>query len=87
MFGTDITPNTVYYIKTIVDNNEFTISATDGGTVITLSDAAGISSYVTNDYAIGIQPNGIQAKLTLANPAGYVNRYRLYCLFNIRRLW
>jgi len=83
MFGTDITPNTVYYIKTIVDNNEFTISATDGGTVITLSDAAGISSYVTNDYAIGIQPNGIQAKLTLANPAGYVNNtdYIVYSIF------
>ena len=83
MFGTDITPNIVYYIKTIVDNNEFTISATDGGTVITLTDQAGISSYVTNDYAIGIQPNGIQAKLVLAKPAGYVNGtdYLVYSVF------
>ena len=70
-------------MSSLKDNNEFTISATDGGTVITLSDAAGISSYVTNDYAIGIQPNGIQAKLTLANPAGYVNNtdYIVYSIF------
>ena len=83
IFGTDITPNIVYYIKTIVDGNEFTISATDGGTVITLTDQAGISSYVTQDYALGIQPNGIQAKLTLANPAGYVNGtdYLVYSIF------
>ena len=73
MFGSDITPNQVYYIKTIIDNNEFTISETDGGTVVTLTDQAGISSYVSNDYAIGTQPNGIQAKLVLANPTNYVN--------------
>ena len=54
-------------------NNEFTISETDGGTVVTLTDQAGISSYVSNDYAIGTQPNGIQAKLVLANPTNYVN--------------
>ena len=41
IFGTDITPNIVYYIKTIVDGNEFTISATDGGTVITFWGVVG----------------------------------------------
>jgi hypothetical protein len=83
MFGSDITPNTVYYIKTIIDNNEFTISETDGGVTVTLSDSAGISSYVTNDYAIGIQPNGIQAKLVLASPTGYNNSddYLVYSVF------
>ena len=83
MFGTDITPNSIYYIKTIVDGNEFTISETSGGAVVTLSDAAGISSYVTNDYAIGIQANGIQAKLVLANPTGYANGtdYIVYSVF------
>ena len=83
IFGSDITPNQVYYIKTIVDSNEFTISETDGGAVVTLSDSAGISSYVTNDYAIGIQPNGIQAKLVLANPTSYNNSddYIVYSIF------
>ncbi len=83
MFGSDITPNQVYYIKTIVDNNEFTISETNGGTVVTLTDQAGISSYVTNDYAIDKQPNGIQAKLVLANPTNYVNGtdYLVYSIF------
>jgi len=83
MFGSDITPNSVYYIESIIDNNEFTISETDGGTVVSLTDSAGISSYVTNDYAIGIQPNGIQAKLVLANPTGYNNSddYLVYSVF------
>lgn len=83
MFGSDITPNTVYYIESIIDNNEFTISETDGGPVVTLNDSAGISSYVTNDYAIGRQPNGIQAELVLANPSGYNNAddYIVYTIF------
>ena len=83
MFGSDITPNTVYYINAIIDNNEFTISETEGGTTITLSDSAGISSYVTNDFAIGIQPNGIQAKLVLASTTGYNNAddYLVYSIF------
>jgi len=83
MFGSDITPNQVYYIKSIADGNEFTISETDGGAVVTLTDQAGISSYVTNDFAIGIQPNGIQAKLVLANPTGYTNGtdYLVYSIF------
>ena len=83
MFGSDITPNIYYYIKDIVDGNEFTISDTLGGSVVTLSDASGISSYVTNDYAIGIQPNGQQAKLILAAPNLYNNEndYFVFSLF------
>ena len=83
MFGSDITPNTLYYIKTIVDINEFTISETDGGTVVTLSNSSGISSFVTNDYAISVQPNNIQAKLVFGPPTAWSNAtdYIVYSLF------
>ena len=83
MFGSDITPNSLYYIKTIVDGNEFTISATNGGTVITLSNASGLSSFVTNDYAISVQPNNIQAKLVFGPPTAWSNAtdYVVYSLF------
>ena len=83
MFGTDITPNSEYFIKTIVDGNEFTISETLGGTVLTLADASGKSSYVSNDYAIAQQPNGLQAKLVFGPPSSYANDtdYIVYSLF------
>ena len=83
MFGSDITPNQTYYIKSIEDGNEFTISETLGGATVALSDASGISTYVTNDYAIGIQPNGQQAKLILAAPGSYNNEddYFVYSFF------
>jgi hypothetical protein len=83
MFGNDITPNQYYYIKSIVDGNEFTISETLSGPTLMLSDASGISSYVTNDYAFGIQPNGKQAKLVLAAPNSYNNEddYLVFSVF------
>ena len=83
MFGTDITPNSEYFIKTIVDGNEFTISETLGGTILTLADASGVSSYVSNDYAISPQPNGLQAKLVFGPPSSYANDtdYIVYSLF------
>jgi len=83
MFGTDITPNSEYFIKTIIDGNEFTISETLGGTVLTLADASGKSSYVSNDYAIAQQPNGLQAKLVFGPPSSYANDtdYIVYSLF------
>lgn len=63
MFGPDITPQTVYYIHSIVDDNEFAISATAGGAILTLTDATGGAEFMTNDYAFGIQPNGISASI------------------------
>jgi hypothetical protein len=33
---TGVTPGLVYYVKTVIDANHFTISATNGGTVITI---------------------------------------------------
>lgn len=81
MFGNDITPLTTYYIESIIDGNEFTISATPGGPVLPLSDASGRSMYVTNDYAIGIASNGISAKLVFANQYDNDVDYLVYSVF------
>jgi hypothetical protein len=81
MFGGVLSPQTVYYIKTIIDSNEFTVSATPGGAVIPLTDSTGGAVFVTNDYAFGIQPNGISAKMILS--AQYDNSvdYLVYSVF------
>ena len=82
IFGSVITPFTTYYINNILDGYEFTISTTLGGSTLALTDATGTATYITNDYAFGIQPNGIQAKLVLANTT-YVNStdYLVYSVF------
>ena len=81
MFGGVLTPQTVYYIKTIVDSNEFTVSATAGGAVIPLTNATGGASFVTNNYAFGIQPNGISAKMILAAQYNNSVDYLVYSIF------
>ncbi len=72
MFGNDITPLTTYYIQSIVDGNDFTISETQGGAVKVLADETGGASFISSDYAFGIQPNGISAKMIFAS-GGYDN--------------
>ena len=67
MFGPDILPLTTYYVKQIVDGNEFTISDTVGGTEKVLTTQFGTATYITNDYAIGLANNGITAKIIFAN--------------------
>lgn len=66
MFGPDIDSQTVYYIESIVDGNEFTISDTLGGSALVLTDAVGGALAITNDYAFGIADNGISAKIIFA---------------------
>jgi hypothetical protein len=66
MFGSDITPLTTYYVLNVIDNNEFTVSATIGGPVVTLANASGTSMFISNDFAIGLQPTSNQAKLMFA---------------------
>lgn len=63
IFGGIIVPNLVYYVKTIIDSNEFTISQTPGGSELALTDSTGEAIFVTNDYAFARQPNEIQAKI------------------------
>lgn len=81
MFGNDIDPLTTYYIESIIDGNEFTISETQGGSVKVLGDASGRSMFVTNDYAIGTASNDISAKLVFANQYDNDVDYLVYSIF------
>ena len=66
MFGNVIVPDQIYYVKSIYDYNEFTISETPGGDVLALTDATGGAIFISNDYAIGLADNGITAAILLA---------------------
>lgn len=69
MYG-GVTPHQVYYVKSIIDNNEFTISATlisgVAGPIFSLTNGTGSCTFVTSDFAFGMQPNGNSAKMILA---------------------
>jgi hypothetical protein len=71
----------IYYIKTIVDPNEFTISATLGGAVLVLTNAVGGAIGITNDYAFGIADNGISAKIIFAAQYDDTTDYLTYTVF------
>ena len=62
MFG-NVTPHQLYYVESIVDGNEFTISETYGGAPVTMINANGGALAITNDYTIGLVDNSITAKL------------------------
>ena len=81
MFGGILLPQVVYYIKSIYDANEFTVSATSGGATIELADATGGASFITNDYAFAIQPNGIQASMVFAAQYDDTVDYLTYTVF------
>ena len=80
MFGTIIVPQTVYYVKSILDDNQFTISTTKGGSTLILTDAHGGAEFITQDYSFGIQPNGIQTKIILAAQYNQSTDYLVYSL-------
>jgi hypothetical protein len=80
MFG-NVLPNTTYYVESIYDNNEFRISTTLGGPVLSLTTAAGGAIAVTNDYAFGIADNGISAKMILAAQYDDATDYLTYTVF------
>ena len=79
--ASNIVPFTTYYIKTIINSTEFTISETSGGTVKVLGNATGLSLYVTNDYAIGITDDNVSAKLIFANDYDSSTDYIAYAIF------
>ena len=82
MFGSVILPLTTYYISSIIDGNEFTISATQGGPVLVLTNATGGARFITSDYAFMLQPNGQQAKMVFANDSyTNANDYIVYSVF------
>ena len=82
IFGSVIQPQTTYYIHSIIDGNEFTISATQGGSILPLTNATGGSRFVTNDYAFILQPNGQQAAMVFST-GEYTNEtdYLAYSVF------
>ena len=67
----------VYYIESIYDSNQFTVTDTIGGSALPLNDATGGASAITQDYAFGIQPNGISATMLFSGKevAGYAIPY------------
>jgi hypothetical protein len=80
MFGNIIEPMKKYYLKSIYDGNEFTISETLGGATVQLDDATGGAMVVVNDYAFGVVEDSITAKIIFAgvndpNNPGYVMPY------------
>lgn len=82
MFGTDIIPFTRYYIASIVSLSKFTISATQGGSTLVLSDETGTARIITNDYAFGTQPDGIAARIIFAtNTYNSQDDYLAYSMF------
>ena len=81
MFGGVIVPGQVYYVKSIYDANEFTISTTQGGNTLQLTDAVGGATFVSNDYAFGIAPNGVSAKIIFAQHYDAAENYLTYTVF------
>ena len=76
-----IIPQQTYYVKTIVDGNEFTISTTLGGAIFTLINSAGGAVAITNDYAFDIVSDRITAKLVFAAQYDDTVDYLNYTVF------
>jgi len=79
MFG-NITPQVVYYVHSIVNGNDFTISATQGGSVLVLTDAVGGATLISNDYAFTVADNGTTAALVFANTYDVTTDYLTYTI-------
>jgi len=81
MFGV-VTPQTSYNILNIVDGTKFRLEdPLSPGNPLTLTNATGRSVFVTNDYAIGLQPNGVQAKVVFASQYDASTDYLAYSFF------
>jgi len=79
MFG-NITPHVVYYVQSIISVTDFTISATQGGPVLALTNAVGGATLVSNDYAFAIADNGITAALVFASTYDVTTDYLTYTI-------
>ena len=65
-----IVPQQTYYIKNILDSNEFTISSTVingiAGPVLPLTDESGTGTFITSDFAFTQVPNGAGTNLVFS---------------------
>lgn len=82
IFGDVIVPMQKYYVKTIIDANEFTISDSIGGSTVVLTDAAGGAILITNDYAFDLASNGFSAQMIFAETYTHENDYLVYSVFS-----
>jgi len=78
--STVIQSHTTYYIETVVDSNEFTISYTSGGSPLVLTSGNGVCQYIVHDYGIGLMDNGYTAKLVFAQQYVQDVDYLSYCM-------
>jgi hypothetical protein len=76
-----LTSQTTYYVVSVVDGNEFTVSLTQGGTIATLTDDNGGALAVTNDYAFGQVTNSITAKMIFSAQYNDADDYLVYTVF------
>ena len=81
IFG-NLSSTTVYYVKSIIDDTQFTVSETLGGTTFTLVNALGVSNFITNDYAVTLAINQINANLIFAEQYNTSVDYISYSFFN-----
>jgi hypothetical protein len=79
MFG-NVTPHVVYYVHSIISSTRFTISATQGGSILALIDAVGGATFVANDYAFSIADNGSTAAMVLASTYDVTTDYLTYTI-------
>ena len=80
MFG-GITPHTTYYVNSIIDANEFTISETLGGPTFVLTDATGDAVFVTDDFAFGLAADGTNPVMILKDVYDTDVDYLVYSIF------
>ena len=76
-----LTPQITYYVLSVVDGNEFTVSLTQGGTIVALTDNNGGALAITNDYAFGQVINSITAKIIFSAQYNEVVDYLAYTVF------
>jgi hypothetical protein len=80
IFG-GLTAQTVYYIESIVSGSQFTVSLTNGGPAVVLTNAVGRATWITHDYAIGLASDNVSAKLIFAAQYDEAVDYLVYSLF------
>lgn len=75
IMGGVIQPLTTYYVESIIDSNEFTISETFSGAVLVLTAASGDAIAITEDYAFDLIENSTAAKIVFSSTYDHMADY------------